>query len=335
MFTNEQAQTDDFKQHAKYFQVIHPVWYALESDGVTLKTVAGADDQGTLSAAKSAKVQVMPTVASVDNPDWTRAMLGNATTRKSHVQTLVELAKSHKYAGLDLDYEKLEDADAANLLAFVNELTTAMHAAGREVSMAVPALDHDSPVWNYDKLSQKLDHLHLMGYDFHTVGSSHDGPTAPVGWIEDVATFALAHGDGDKFILGMPNYGVTTVSFCASNTCASKCTGPIAATTDHMKTCPLASYPGQYTAGRSLNCDTPEGRLFFDDTKSLEEKVKVAQSHALGGVAYWNVGGEPDGFFDMVRKYYPDKPAKSANAAAPGSPNAKSPAPSAPAAPKK
>jgi spore germination protein YaaH len=138
-----------------------------------------------------------------------------------------------------------------------------------------------------------------MGYDFHTIGT-HPGPTTPLGWIDSVATSAQNTGHPEKFILGLPNYGVTSSDACPLATCQSRCSGPVATTTDHMQSCPF----GNWNAGRSLNCDTGNGMQFWDDAQSLEEKVKSAQAHALGGITYWNVGGEAPGWFEMVQKYY-------------------------------
>jgi spore germination protein YaaH len=61
---------------------------------------------------------------------------------------------------------------------------------------------------------------------------------------------------------------------------------------------------GTWTAGRSLNCNSANGMLYFDDAASLEQKVQSAKNRGLAGITYWNVGGEPAGFFDMVRKYF-------------------------------
>jgi spore germination protein YaaH len=239
-------------------------------------------------------------VASVDDVDWTRAMLYQPQNRTAHIQILVALAVARGYDGLDLDYEHLwNNDDHAPLVAFIDEFAAAMHAAGKRASMAVPALDGPSTVWDYPAIAGALDEAHLMVYDFHTIGT-HAGPTTPVGWAGAVADQAAATGHPERFMMGLPNYGVTSTSACALASCAASCTTAVATTTDHMLTCAF----GHYTAGRSLNCNTNAGMLFFDDATSLEEKVQVASSHQLRGVTYWNVGGEPANFFDMIEKYY-------------------------------
>lgn len=303
IYTNEPDITAVFVAHAAWYDAIHPVWYAMNSDGVSVRTIAGVDDPSLLAAARANHVAVIPLVASVESTDWLRTMLYDPAKRAAHIKTLVDLAVARGYDGLDLDYEHLWNAaDRAPLAAFITEFATAMHAAGKSASMATPAPDQPSSVWDYALVGTQLDRVHLMGYDFHTVGSPHAGPTAPLGWIDRVGAYVASLGHPEKFLLGLPNYGITTTSFCTLATCAATCTSPVATTTDHMQSCSLANYP--MDAGRAPHCDTAAGTLYFDDTASLEEKVQSAKAHGLGGVTYWNVSGEPDGFFDMVQRYY-------------------------------
>ena len=37
----------------------------------------------------------------------------------------------------------------------------------------------------------------------------------------------------------------------------------------------------------------------------MEEKIQVAKNHKARGVTYWTIGSEIDGFFALVKKYYP------------------------------
>ncbi len=300
IYTDNPTQVQDFVDHVDWFDAIHPVWFTLDSDAVSLRTVAGLDDPTFLAAARAHHVEVSPMVASVDDVSWTRTMMATADSRAAHIAKLVAAAQS--YDGMDIDYEHLwDDSDAVPLNAFIVEFAAAMHAAGKRASMAVPAIYYDSAIWNYATIAGALDEAHLMVYDFHTIGT-HAGPTSPVGWADAVAVEVGKTGHPERFRLGLPNYGVTPTTACYTlSTCVPMCTGPIATTTDHMLTCPF----GTFTAGRSLNCQTNSGQLFFDDSASLAEKVQVAVARGIGGVTYWNVGGEPDGFFDMVRTYFP------------------------------
>ena len=303
IFTIDSAAAQTFIQNAAYYDAIHPDWFALQSDSVGIRNLKDVDNAAVLAAAKANHVAVIPLVTSVESVDWTRAMISDPGKRAAHVAELVKLAQSHNYDGLDLDYEHLwNPSDKAPLLAFIQQFAAAMHAVNKSASMAVPALDGPSSVWDYAATSAALDDVHMMGYDFHTIGT-HAGPTAPLGWIEQVnANVQAQGGHPEKFILGLPNYGVTTTSACTLSTCAATCTGPVSTTTTEMDGC--ASNTNHYRAGRILNCNTAAGMLFFDDTQSLEEKVSSAKGHGIGGIGYWNVGGEPTGYFAMVKKYF-------------------------------
>jgi hypothetical protein len=77
-----------------------------------------------------------------------------------------------------------------------------------------------------------------------------------------------------------------------------------------MSVCPFRNGGPVIASGRAPNAQSSQGHLYFDDLASLEEKVAAAASAGIGGISYWNVGGEPDrpgarSFFDMVRAYFP------------------------------
>lgn len=298
-----------FAAHADFFDVVHPDWYALADDGVALRTLTGAEDATVLTAAAAHHVQVIPMIAGADPGVETilRAMMSDASKRAAHIENLVALAKSKGWSGLDLDYEHLwEASDRPLFTQFIREASAAMHAAGKTLSIAVPALADagGANAWDYAALAELLDTLHVMGYDYHSIGT-HAGPTAPLGWIEAVAAHAEATGHADKFVLGLPNYGTTPTWYGTLGDCLAACNGTYATQTTHMdgNNCSY-NVDTHYVAGRSLNCTSANGALFFDDTLSLEEKVKSAKAHGMRGITYWTIGGEPAGFFDMIRRYY-------------------------------
>jgi spore germination protein YaaH len=296
-----------FAAHAAFFDVIHPDWYKLDTtDLQSVDALVGEGDATVLDAAAANHVTVWPLVAGVEkdaNGDpYVRQMLADPAKIAANVKNLVDVAVSKGYVGLDIDYEGLWQAsDRAPYESFIAQLSQAMHAAGKQLSIAVPALDNanSQSAWSYADLVGPLDVLHVMGYDFHSIGT-HSGPLAPLGWIDAVNGQAAATGRADKFVLGVGNYGTTPTTFCNTQDCIARCGGSYATTTDHMATCPF----GNWNAGRAPNCPTGNEQLFFEDTGSMEEKVQSAKSHGLGGITYWTIGGEPDGFFAMIAKYY-------------------------------
>jgi len=292
-----------FMANASYFDVVHPDWYELNADGITLRAYADADMPQVLQTAAANNVRVWPLIAGVGTPDYIRTMMNSPTTMTAHIQALVNLAVQHSYAGLDIDYEGIwTSTDRAPYTNFLQQLTAAMHAQGKLVSIAGPALTSNvnNNAWEYPIISNSLDAIHMMGYDYHGLGSDHVGPVAPLGWVDAAAAFAASTGNAGKFILGVPNYGVGWQYACEGTDCEAACGGSYDTVDTHMAMCPY----GVWAAGRSPHCPYGGSTLYFDDLASLEEKVQVAHNHGLGGITYWTIGKERSGWFQMVRRYY-------------------------------
>jgi spore germination protein YaaH len=311
----------DFVAHADQFDAVHPTWYHLAS------TTTLAPSYGEGAAAILANTTVggkrtllIPTIAAADGnePGWASTMLHDATLRAQHEAAIVQLVTSKSYDGIDLDYEHLPDADRDAFSTFAAELGQMLHAGGKTLSFAVGALSTSRySHWDYTALAAVADELHVMGYDFHYLGS-HPGPVAPLGWIQQVLAYigTIANGQAKgKFILGVPNYGIagadssTTTWFGSAMDCISAAGGSYDVTTTHMSSCPLTNGVA-IAPGRAPNAPTANGHVFFDDIASMEEKVAAAQIAGLGGATYWTIGGEPDRpgprtFFEMMRSHFP------------------------------
>ena len=241
-------------------------------------------------------------VASVDDVTRTETMLDSASLRAAHIQVLVTLAIENGYDGLDLDYEHLEPNYRTELTTFYSELADAFHAKGLEASATVVGDFDDVSPDDYAAIATKLDHLHVMMYDFHWA-KSHAGPLAPLGWTKAVAEHAAATGHGGKFIFTLGNYAYLPDGFCTTTDCLAMCTGNFQTTTTELTTCPFNT-PMNFNPGRQPNCSVAGGTMWYEDTASCEEKVAAAKAAGLGGIGYWTLGGEPDGFFDAIGKYY-------------------------------
>lgn len=295
-----------FMANLDYFDAIHPFWWSLNADG-TVKATSWTDDADVTSAAKAHAIKLMPLIYGGDDVSAIRSVIGNPTVMAAHVQTLAALVTSHNYDGLEIDYEHLwASTDRAGYTALVTQLATALHAAGKELSLAVPAIAVDNGQNGYDfaaLVTAGADVVHLMGYDFHGTTTDHLGPLAPLGWIDAVAARVESLGVADHYLLGIGNYGVGSGWYANSADATSMCggAGAYATTTNHMLTCPY----GVYTAGTSPHCTTPKGDIWFEDATSAGEKAQTAKTHGLRGLAYYSLGGEPAGWFAALRAAYP------------------------------
>ena len=92
-------------------------------------------------------------------------MLNDPALRSEHVGALVELAVSNDYDGVDIDYEhfsrgirapQTRATEREAFSAFIAELASAMHDAGKVVTVDVPVeAGDDQPVFDYAALSTR------------------------------------------------------------------------------------------------------------------------------------------------------------------------------------
>jgi spore germination protein YaaH len=293
-----------FVAHAAEFDAIHPKWWVMEPDGVNVRKAGHWNEPSVIAAAREHGVQIIPLVDQDMDKNRLRRMINDPAKRTAHVNVLVGIVMDNNYDGIDIDYEGLwSGADRAPFLAFMKELGEALHAKGKELSMAAPGLGKDlgDNAYAYEQLVADVDTIHIMGYDFHNT-SSHMGPLAPLGWIDAVFARAQATGAPERFILGLANYAIGSSYFTTTRDAISQCQGGVEGTTDHMASCSF----DRYEAGRAPHCQTgSHGTLWFEDVASMTEKIRAAKAHGARGVTYWTVGDELDGFFEMMRTEFP------------------------------
>jgi spore germination protein YaaH len=296
------AGKKSFLANPDYYDAIHPKWETLMADG-TLRVLAMADDAEIMSTAKSHSIKVIP-LMDADDVSFIRNAMSSPTAIAQHAQAVTDLVVQHGYDGIELDYEHLwTAADRAPYVALVKAVAAALHAKGKLLTLALPAMDadHKDAAYDYIQFQDDVDVMHLMAYDFHYMGGDHLGPLAPKGWVNDVVTRVQSLGHPEKYTLGLANYGIASGWYTSAKDAAARCNGGThAMTTDHMATCSI----GHQEAGLAPHCTTAQGDVWFEDVASMTEKAQLAKAHGFGGVGYWTMGDEPDGFFSAMQAQF-------------------------------
>ena len=141
------------------------------------------------------------------------------------IQTLVDQSisflDSKNLDGINIDFEysgSTNQATKDRFTSFVSTYTTALkqHNSAWQISTSVYAdASLGNRVWDIPELSQTLDHIFIMAYDFHRASSATAAPVAPlygagVNWARDITSLLklfLEQSPPEKLILGVPFYG--------------------------------------------------------------------------------------------------------------------------------
>lgn len=285
--------------------VASPWIYAAAADGsVQLQPGVDADAERSQAAWLHGRgLKVVPTVADTTQGLWdpatVSALIADPSRRTAHVQALVNLVTTERYDGIQVDYEDLAATDRDPFTAFVGELGSALHAAGKLLYVTVHAKEDDAgyddrnKAQDYAAIGAAADLVCVMAYDWHW-STSAAGPIAPYDWVQRVIGYAVTQIPSGKVILGVGLFGYDWIgSQAASLTWAQV----IAAADQHAA-------PEQWDTGsQSPFFDYTDGsgqqhQVWYENARSVTAKFDLARRAELGGIELWRLGGEDPGIWD-------------------------------------
>ncbi len=155
-------------------------------------------------------------VANFVRRDWSRkvahAVVTQPSSRRMAITQILHALDAYGYDGVNLDLENVPPEDRVSLSTFVGDVSDAVHARGKTVTIAVPATTHDVPenswagAFDLATLGRLCDAVIVMAYDQHW-STSAPGPVAALPWVEDVIRYAAGEVGRHKVLLGLAFYG--------------------------------------------------------------------------------------------------------------------------------
>ena len=246
------------------------------------------------------------------------AATANPTLLNRFVNSCVELVKTYKLDGMDVDWEYPEAAQKTTFTTLITnlrlalnslEITTHQHFL---LTIAAPSSLGNMQGLDLAQITPNLDWINLMTYDFYGSWSNTTGhnaalqhnPADPNIWSGDyvVHLYLTLNVPPEKLTLGVPFYGrawqgVKDINhglfqpFRHGTPDSEEDSYPY----DLIKQNYLnkftrywddaASVPWLYNASKSL-------MISYDDAQSLNLKADLIRTHHLGGVMIWEITGD-------------------------------------------
>lgn len=311
-----------FSENADLYGSASPFWYLFTSTG-TVSRYSGAEDESVLSTLRNAGVRVIPTITNDFDPVRVSTMLASSSARAAHVEALGDLVQAKGYDGIDVDYEALHAADRDRFSLFLSELSSALHAAGKVLTVAVHPKTSDTGTWNgpqaqdYAAIGAVADRVRVMAYDY-SWSTSPAGPISPLSWVKDVAAYSVSRIPAAKIELGMNLYGYDWVG--------SRGEGVTFDTTQARRTSFGATRMWDATTAEPSFSYVSGGTthvVHYADAQSVAARLAVVDSYGLGGAAFWRLGGEDAAVWTEVRSRWGStaEPVPAADTVAPSVPS--------------
>ncbi len=342
--------------NADLIREVMPFWYTLKVDAKSQKTVVtdlytpanpSVPMVQTVGALRSAGFSLIPTITDGTAKDVLAGLLAKPTARTQIVETITAMVVANNYDGIDLDFEGFAFVDsnatwsktAPLWTAFIKELSTALHAQKKVLSVSTPyVLDPKGAqkgyyIYAWAAIAPYIDRLRIMTYDYSV---AKVGPLGPISWTERTLQYAVSVMPASKVFIGIAGYGrdwVTAVSgVCPANVASVIKGGAKAATFVMRDAQTLAAsygvtpvfneqygemtfsyqkvYNGTTAAGLATSC-TAQRTAWYQDAKAFSLRAALVDKYRLGGIAEWTLGMEEplalEGIRNVAKAIAPDQ----------------------------
>lgn len=300
---------------ANVWHTLSAMWYELNASGALVKRDSASHGSNFyFTSQNAATVVANSTVALVNLSSGDAAHIGtlcaSSSLRTAAVNELVQFCTDNGFQGVDLDLEGYGTWSAtvwADFKTFVDELGTALHAAGFVLSVEVP------PIWNtsangesgsgdaWDAANSQgyyeleyadfnalpVDQLVIMAYDYQYDYSAGE-PNQPLQWLDDVLAFAKSQINENliDIVAGIPAAGYygATGGYIINNS--------------------TYEFLAQQTGFGGASRDVASGELIWAnggnsyaciDDVAIQQKVEKAAERNIRRYALWHVGDNKTG----------------------------------------
>ena len=281
--------------------VIAPTWYSVTDESGNMSSYASAD---FVSKMHQRGIDVWALVSDFDtNVDFAQ-LYSSKAARTNMVNKLVGEAKSYGFDGINLDYENIKSAYAKDYLQFVRELSVACERNGIVLSTDNYKPEAYNRCYNLKEQSKFVDYVIVMAYDEHYAGSEA-GSVASLPFVKEAVEDMTALVPADKVVVGIPFF--TRIWSVSQTSTTSSAVGMQAAIDELNKDGQTAIWnddAGQYVCSYDKNGVTR--KIWFEEDKSIEEKLKVVVDNNTAGIAVWKLGLEKASVWNVINQYIND-----------------------------
>ncbi|MGE8349303.1 MAG: glycosyl hydrolase family 18 protein [Pseudomonas protegens] len=275
--------------------------------------------------AQSKSLPLYPTVSDYNegigdfDPAISHSIVNDKTLSAGSIKQLVTLAKEGGFAGINLDFEKVEPRNAKAFSAYVKALGNALHASGKKLIISIPPKSSDREPeylqgYDYKALGAAVDYFQVMTYDQvgpgWSSGGFHDevwpGPESGADWQQALLRYAVSRVAPSKVLTGLPAYGQdysigNRVHWSAYQEVIAE--HRAATHLDAASATPYATWgPVQsFADGVEWTQERAQPVLWYDDAKSIKTKAALVAKLGLGGTSVWAMGYENAEFWSAVQ----------------------------------
>ncbi|MDR3542853.1 MAG: glycosyl hydrolase family 18 protein [Desulfosporosinus sp.] len=303
---NEQARGYPYlKRYGRSINQLALFQIPIQNNG----SLIGQPSRGLINEAHAMGIKVLLTVSNLTQEGKFSTSLMRRLLRDQDFANLVwqnirNLLVEYQLDGVNLDLEKAAPADRSLFSRFIQTWSTLFQQANFLVTIDVPAKSSVDPldVWkgsfDYSAIGQAVDEVILMTYEEHWPGSP-PGSVASLPWVTEMLNYAIATMPPQKIYMGIPFYGYDWPDGGGAKAISYHRALELA----RRHGAPLRWDPIQHSTYFHYGTMGVNHTVYFEDPRSLKDKMDLALSKGIRGVALWEMNLSYPQAWEVIQNY--------------------------------
>lgn len=294
-------QLMDLVTPAKGLNVIAPTWFRLSDNEGNMTSLA---DANYVTRAHMVGLEVWAVVDDQSADSDNKQIFSYTSKREKIINQLIASAIEYGIDGINVDFEYIAKENADDYIQFLRELSVKCRINGIVLSVDDKVPEASNSYYNIEEQGKTVDYVVMMGYDEHWGVDSGAGSVASLPWVTKGIENMVSKVSSTKVVLAVPFYTRIWEEDASGNvvSCASVDMTTAATTLTNNGITPVwvdnvGQYYGEYPSGDNTV------RIWLEDAKSIEEKLKLIGTYGLAGVAEWRIGLENNELWNTIIKY--------------------------------
>lgn len=311
--------------NTKGLTTISPTWFSIKDTNGNITSIVSAE---YVNYAHQANLEVWGLVRNFDpiggegisSSEETHELLSKTSSRQTLVNQLISEAKNVGLDGINVDFETVAEKTGEHYIQFIRELS--VECRKNNIVLSVDNYVPKGYNTHYNRKEQGIvaDYVIIMGYDEHFAGSYESGSVASIDYVKEGIKETLKDVPAEKVINAMPLYTrlwkevPKTEEELAEEAGTEAAEYPVKVTSETYamnKARQVAEAAGaKFTWDDKTKqnyaqweADGAIYKMWLEDEKSLEEKLKVMKENKLAGTAVWKLGFENASVWELILKY--------------------------------
>ncbi|MBD5552261.1 MAG: SH3 domain-containing protein [Lachnospiraceae bacterium] len=283
----------------KGLNTISPTWFHLSGNEGGIVSYAS---QNYVDTAHAMGLEVWALADDFTEEVDRYAIFSSSAVRAVLIQNLMTEVLTYGIDGLNIDFEKIDEATGKHFVEFIRELSIECRKNGIVLSVDNYPISGGKIWYNRREQSAYADYVIVMGYDEHWSTSTTAGSVASIDYVDRGIADTLEYVPAEKLINGIPFY--TRIWSTTGTGVSGEAYGMQAAAdfvkNNNIQTQWLDKECQHY--GEIQKNDTLY-QVWLEDYDSVKVKLDVMKTYDLAGVAGWKLGLESADIWDLIAEY--------------------------------